>query len=139
MRSCAATVFAGPRPRDGRFGRSGGWLGLESAPGPHARPRRRLEFASLGPGLELLGVGASIKNAGVRRAGRSLMRFYLSSDRRWSRGDPRLGARRVGALPRRKVSRGIARLIVPPRTVGSAIPRQAGADRVRDDAVVSTS
>jgi hypothetical protein len=61
-------------------------------------------------------VRASIRNSGRVRAGRSLTGFYLSTDRRKSRDDQRLGARRVGALPRKTVSRRVAILNVPSGT-----------------------
>jgi hypothetical protein len=68
------------------------------------------------PASGTFAVRVSIRNSGRVRAGRSLTGFYLSSDRRRSRGDQRLGARRVGALPRKTVSRRVSRLIVPSGT-----------------------
>ncbi len=60
---------------------------------------------------------ANVRNAGRARARPSFARFYLSSDRRRSRSDRRLGgARKVGPLPQRRVSRSRARLIVPAGT-----------------------
>lgn len=55
-----------------------------------------------------------VKNEGRRKAKRSVVRYYLSLDKKRGRGDVRLeGSRRVKALKAQKRSRGRTRVLIP--------------------------
>ena len=68
--------------------------------------------ASVAPGGALT-VTQTTANPTRTRARRSVTRFHLSSDRRWSRSDPVLGSRRVTALRPGARRRGVTALTVP--------------------------
>ena len=85
----------------------------------HAAERADLVEVSVSkpPGSVAAGMGFTakdkVKNAGGRRAGRSATGYYLSKDRKRSKGDVRLGRRQVPRLKPGKASAGSRAVVVP--------------------------
>ena len=91
---------------------------LLAVPVPAAAQRPDLTVGSVGPVRGgVFGTTVTLtdvtRNAGTAAAGRSQTAWFLSSDRRKSRGDRRLARRSVRGLGARRSSRGRTRVVLP--------------------------
>ena len=97
-------------------------LALAAGVAAAGKPRADLKPTRVAPDAQSVAVGASVrvrlamKNAGRKRARRSVTRFLLSRDRKRSRDDLRMGTSKLRALKPGKTSRRVLKLKIPAGT-----------------------